>query len=178
QREVRGIEDVLAAHTQSELAGDGDHGGEYGHVERSSAQQQAQRKPGDERAARIEASPAGQALTRELGGEGSRDERHHVRLLDFEIQPPDPVNEEAAEGGDLVEPWVPASGRAFWRRSGSRRRPGDQGFSLYPADEIHASLDRPSTPKFPNARPGKMGRFNPSRRDAARAEPPHLIDFA
>ena len=76
QREVRGIENVLATHPQGELARDGDGGCHDRQLEGIGAEQEAQRQSRDEGALRIEDRAPGDSRRCELRQQ-NRDEDGH-----------------------------------------------------------------------------------------------------
>jgi hypothetical protein len=108
QREVRGIEDVLAAHSQDELARDGDDGRHDGQVEGIGPEQEAQRQSRDQGALRVEGRTPGDSGRRELRQQHSDEDGHCMSDRHIEAEPPDAVDQEAAERRNLIHTGVPA----------------------------------------------------------------------
>ncbi len=109
QREVRGIEDVLAAHAQDELAGDGDGGRHDREVDGIRPEQKAQRQSRDQRALRVEGGTSGQVRRNELRYQDGDEDGDHMRDRQIEPQPSDAVDDKAAERRNLVQTRVPVS---------------------------------------------------------------------
>ena len=109
QREVRGIEDVLAAHAQHELAENGD-GGRHDHqLERIRPEQEAQRQSRYQCALRVEGRAPGHTRRGELGQQDGDEDGDRMRDRQIEPEPPDAVDEEAAERRNLIHTWVPVA---------------------------------------------------------------------
>jgi hypothetical protein len=111
QREVRGIEDVLALYPQHELARDGDRGRDDRNLERIGPEQQTEREPRDQGASRVEEGEFGQARREPLHQQDGREDGDGVENGQIEAEPDQAVGEEASEGRDLVHAGItPAPG--------------------------------------------------------------------
>jgi len=105
-REVRRVEDVLAADAEDELAADGQDGGQHGHGDGGRAEQQAKREGGDEGAPGIERPELREGTEGCLRQKGCSDERHGPSGRHVETELQGSVEEQPAESRDLQMPWV------------------------------------------------------------------------
>ena len=112
EAEVRRVEEMLAAQAQAELAGDREEGRRRREPGRIRAEQQAKRKPGDQRAAGIELRQPPPPGARPLRAERHAEEQRHARRRHAKLEPGQPVQEQPGEGGDLEEARVGSHGCA------------------------------------------------------------------
>src|SRR5262249_9010141 len=122
--EVRGIEHVLAAHAQDELASDREHGGARGQRRRARPEKQAEGKAGDQRALWIEAPKTRGPAEHVLGEETDPDEEGRRGRTDVEVQDEEAEGEQSREGRDLVRTRIhvaATSEEAISFRRGGRR---------------------------------------------------------
>ena len=105
--EVRRVEDVLASPAQQELARDGGGGGERGEQRGVGAQQQAQRQPRDQRAARVERREAGDPRAGELRRERRGEQQGDACQRDVQPQRCEAVEQKPGQRADLVEARIP-----------------------------------------------------------------------
>lgn len=99
--DVGGIEEVLAAPPDDELAADRDRRREPRENRRAGAQEQAEREPGDQRALGVEAGEAEEARAGELREQGARKEQRDAPRTDVEAQAGDSPGEQQGQRGDL-----------------------------------------------------------------------------
>ena len=107
--EVRGVEDVLAAKPENELAADRHRGGEAREGQRVAPQEEAEREPGDERALGIERREMKEPGAGVLRQEGRAQEGAGRQGPHFEVQAEDAVDQERGQHGDLIDPWIEAT---------------------------------------------------------------------
>jgi hypothetical protein len=93
---------VPAAVADHELAGDSDGRGRRGEQRIVRAQQQRQREPGEQRAARVEARQTPELCTGELGEQRSRHHEQRAPEAHLEVEEADAVGEQRHLYGQLV----------------------------------------------------------------------------
>ena len=99
------VEDVLAVDSNQELAGDRHDRCEDGEIGSVGAQQQAQREPGNQSAARAgpERRPPDQPIANPLCREDSGQQKNDPADGDVEIEPPHPIDEQGRKCGYLIQ---------------------------------------------------------------------------
>ena len=109
QREVGRVEDVLAVDSQDELARDGDGRRDDHQAERIRPEQETERKPGDQRALRVERGESVKPRCRGLHQQDRGECGDGVGARHVEPEPAESVEDEAREHGDLVQTRIPST---------------------------------------------------------------------
>ena len=119
---------MLAVDAQHELARDRDGGGQDREDQDIRPEEEAERQPRDEGAPRIERCASGEPAGGGLHDEDRRQDGDRVSGRQVELEPPQPVDEQASQRRDLIEPRIdPAPalclGLPLGRRRGDRHAP-------------------------------------------------------
>ena len=101
-RKAGRIPDVLVVDAEQEFGADRDHARERVQPGCIGAQQQAERKPGNQWRAQVDAGQAEIARAQRLGRQRTRDRQRAVERPGAEVKPADIEDEQCSQGGDLV----------------------------------------------------------------------------
>ncbi len=119
--EIGGVEDVLAAPAQEELARDGCRRGEHGERRGVGSKEEAEREPRNQGALGLEGGKTENSGAGELRCQRRGEEKNHTGRRDVHVQARETVEEKQEERRDLVEPGIGGAPADRGRRGRSGR---------------------------------------------------------